>query len=231
MASEYLKWKYRDVRPDVSQELTPEERRANWWYYHKWHIAAAIALLLVLGGLGLNAWNAKRNAPDYQIAYIAANPLPEETAAALETALSDLTGGAKVKVNQYLTGQTRDAGMYASAASVQLMADMETCESFLFLLDDPETFQGNYLIHRSLDGALPEDSAGQPFCLPWSGCPVLTALPLGSYSETVPGQEGDSQALLAGLYLGRRGFWNGKTCKNPEGCEQLWELLTEGAAS
>lgn len=34
MASEYLKWKYRDVKPDQTVELTPRQKRANWWYYH-----------------------------------------------------------------------------------------------------------------------------------------------------------------------------------------------------
>lgn len=232
MASEYLKWKYRDVRPEVPRELTPKERRANWWHYHKWHVAAVIALLLVLGDLGLHAWNAGRNAPDYQVAYVADAPLPEEAAAALEEALSGLAGG-KVKVNQYLTGQTGDAALYASAASVQLMADLETFESFLFLLDDPETFQTNYEVLRNLDGTLPDNVPGKPFCLRWSECPVLAALPLGTYSETVLGQEltGDSQPLFSGLYLARRGFWGERTCKNPEGCERLWAILTEGALS
>jgi len=232
VASEYLKWKYRDVRPDVPRELTPKERRANWWHYHKWHVAAAAVLLLVLGDLGLHAWNAKRNAPDYQVAYVAGTPLPEEAAAALEEALSELAGG-KVKVNQYLTAQAGDAALYASASGVQLLADLEARESFLFLLDDPETFQRNYQILQNLDGTLPEDGEGKAFFLSWRGCPVLTALPLGTYSEAVLGQEltGDSQALLSGLYLARRGFWDEKTCKDPEGCERLWAVLTEGALS
>ena len=29
MASEYLKWKYRDVGPDQAVELTPRQKRAN----------------------------------------------------------------------------------------------------------------------------------------------------------------------------------------------------------
>ncbi len=132
MASEYLKWKYRDVQPDAPRELTAQERRANWWHYHKWHVGAAVLLALVLGDLGLNAWKTHRDAPDYQAAYVAAKPLPEEAVSALETVLSGLTGGGKVRVNQYLTAQTGDADLYASAANIQLMADLETCESFLF---------------------------------------------------------------------------------------------------
>ena len=34
MASEYLKWKYRDVKPDEpSPELTGKEKLANWFHY------------------------------------------------------------------------------------------------------------------------------------------------------------------------------------------------------
>lgn len=237
MASEYLKWKYRDVQPDAPpRELTPEERRANWWHYHKWHVLLAAVVLLVLAQLGFNAWNTIRNAPVYQVAYVSSTPLPEETAAALESALTGLAEGKRVGLNQYLTagsGTDSESALYASASNIKLMADLDSCDSYLLLLDNPETFQKNYQVLRNLDGTLPEAGDGKAFCLRWADCPVLTALPLGGYSETMMGQEitGDSQALLDGLYLARRGFWSKKTCKDPEGCDRLWETLTEGAVS
>lgn len=234
MASEYLKWKYRDVQPDVPREWTPKERRANWWHYHKWHVLLAAALALVLGDVTLSAWNARRNAPVYQVAYVSAHPLPKETAAALEAALTELAGGRRVGLNQYLTagsGADSEAALYASASNIRLMADLDSCGSCLFLLDDPETFQSAYQILRSLDGSLPGDGEDAEFYFRWADCPVLAALPLGAYSETLMGREitGDGQALFAGLYLARRGFWTEKTCKDPDGCDQLWETLTEGA--
>ena len=45
MASEYLKWKYRDVGPEQAVELTPRQKRANWWYYHKWYVLLGLGLL------------------------------------------------------------------------------------------------------------------------------------------------------------------------------------------
>lgn len=236
MASEYLKWKYRDVQPDVPRELTPKERRANWWDYHIWHVILAVVLLLVLANLAFNAWNGRRNAPVYQAAYVSSHPLPEETASALEAALTELAGGRRVGLNQYLTagaGAGSEAALYASASNVKLMADLDGCDSFLFLLEDPETFQSNYQVLRNLDGTLPEGGGGKAFCLPWADCPVLASLPLGTYSETLMGQEitGDGQALFSSLYVARRGFWTEKTCKDPEGCDALWEALTKGAAS
>ena len=47
MASEYLKWKYRDVKPDEPIVYTKEEKRRNWWDYHKWHVVIAVVLVLI----------------------------------------------------------------------------------------------------------------------------------------------------------------------------------------
>ena len=49
MASQYLKWKYRDVKPDAPVELTEAQRRANWWHYNKWYVLGACLLLLAAG--------------------------------------------------------------------------------------------------------------------------------------------------------------------------------------
>ncbi len=46
MASEYLKWKYRNVRPDAPVERTRKQRRQNWWHYHKWHVILAAAAVV-----------------------------------------------------------------------------------------------------------------------------------------------------------------------------------------
>ena len=42
MASEYLKWKYRDVKPDEPIRLTRKEKALNWWHYHKWYVLLGI---------------------------------------------------------------------------------------------------------------------------------------------------------------------------------------------
>lgn len=88
MASEYLKKKYRDVKPDPPLVLTKAQKRKNWWHYHKWHIAVAAVLLLSLGSI---AWNVlSRVEPDYRIAYVGTNALPDDTAAALEAGFAAL---------------------------------------------------------------------------------------------------------------------------------------------
>ncbi len=120
------------------------------------------------------------------------------------------------------------------AARVGLMADLERCDSFFFILEDGETFQRDYQILAHTDGTLPsETEAASDACwMRWADCPVLRGLDLGEYTETVAGTEvsGDSQSLLSDFCFARRGFWTEKTCKYPEKCEELWNTLTEGAA-
>lgn len=152
MASEYLKWKYRDVRPDAPAERTKKQRLQNWWHYHKWHIGVGIAAVAIAGNL---AWHALTQVhPDYQIAYVGAYPLSEEEAAAWEERLSALgtdcggDGRVVVRLNQYPTGGSGDDPMYAAASNVELMADLDACESYFFLLEDPDGFQRDWEVLR-----------------------------------------------------------------------------------
>ena len=242
MASEYLKWKYRDVKPDEPIQYTPAEKRRNWWHYHKWHVAVGVVLALAVGNILYHVLGIGQVRPDYQIAYVGTDPLPDGTVKALEAALARLgrdcsgDGQVVVKVNQYVSGanaQDGDGLYYATAASTALVADMTACDSYFFLLDDPDKFQQNYQILRRLDGSLPADSDRdyESCYLPWTGCPALTGLELGTYSENLLGQEvsGDSQELLSGLYLARRGFWTDRTTDHADDCDILWDVLTKGA--
>lgn len=240
MASEYLKWKYRDVEPDQHVELTPRQKRANWWYYHKWYVLLGAGLLATGIYLGARALGVGQVVPDYQVAYVGASVLPEDTAAALETALEDLgqdcngDGQVVVRLNQYVMGDDSGEGaVYAYAGSTRLMADLDACDSYFFLLEDPAAFQENYQVLRRLDGSLPEegDRDYEACFVSWSDCPVLRELPLGEYTEKVLNQEihGDSQEVLGQLYVARRGFWTDRTCADPEACDALWEEITRGS--
>ena len=150
MASEYLKWKYRDVQPDAPVERTKKQRRQTWWHYHKWHVGIGVLAVAIVGNL---AWHILTQVqPDYQIAYVGAYLLSEEEAAAWEDRLSALgtdrngDGRVVVQLNQYPTGGNGDELMYAAASNVKLMADLDACESYFFLLEDPERFQRDYEI-------------------------------------------------------------------------------------
>ncbi|MBR1496967.1 MAG: hypothetical protein IJ617_05020 [Oscillospiraceae bacterium] len=240
MASEYLKWKYRDVRPDAPRELTAAEKRKNWWHYHKWHIILGGVLLLALADIGWHALGSGEVPPDYQIAYVGAAPLPSDTAKAVETAFAafgeDANGDGQVaaRLNQYpRSGGSADAASFATAAEVRLIGDLEKCESFFFLLDDFETFQRSYDVLAKLDGTLPAPGDDTGIALRWGGCPALAGLDLGEYRENVLGQavSGSNQDVLGDLYLARRGFWTERTVRNPAECEALWSVLMEGGKS
>lgn len=244
MASEYLEWKYRDVKPDVPKQLTGREKAQNWWHYHKWHIVLGAVLLIAAVDIGRSALGIGEVRPDYQIAYVGTDVLPEDTVTALETALAGLgedcngDGDVVVQLNQYIEAgsantENSDTAYYAYASEVTLMADLEDCESYFFILQDGETFQKGYQILSRLDGSLPDDQDNdfQDCYLRWPDCPILSGLELGDYTELVADQEvsGSNQELLSGMYFARRGFWGEKTCENVEGCEALWDKLTEGA--
>ena len=161
MASEYLKWKYRDVQRREAVVLTPAERRKNWWHYHKWHVVIGLALAVLAVYLVCQALGVGQIKPDYQVAYVGAKALPDDTAAAIEAALAFLgedlneDGQVVVRLNQYASGGT-DTGV-AAAADVTLMADLLECESYFFLLENPEQFQVSYHVLRRLDGSQQEE--------------------------------------------------------------------------
>ena len=242
MASEYLKWKFRDVQPEEKIELTKAEKRKNWWHYHKWHVIVGAVLVCVLGNVLYNMLGIGRVWPDYQIAYVGAAQLPDDTVAALEAALAGLAGDANgdgrvvVQLNQYTDGSrsdSADAAYYNMASSVRLMADITGQESYFFLLEDPKAFQLNYHALRRLDGTLPSDADRdwESCCLLWSDCPALSGLDLGNYADKMLNQrfDGTNQDLLSGLYIARRGFWTEETPINADACDALWDVLTKGA--
>ena len=240
MASEYLKWKYRDEKPEERRELTRSEQRKNWWHYHKWHVVIGAVLVVIAANLVWHALGIGQIRPDYQIAYVGENALPDDTAAAIENVFAsfgeDLNGDGQVVVqlNQHSTAGS-DPTM-TMAGSMTLMADLMDCESYFFLLEDPASFQRDYHVLRLLDGTLPDedgDWSADGTCLAWTSCPVLTGAGLGGYSYELLGEtvSGSSDELVSGLYLARRGFWTKDTVQYPEECEALWSRLTEGAVS
>ena len=253
MSSKYLEWKYRDVKPDEPLVLTKEEKIKNWWYYHKWHVAAGVLLLLALADIGKNALGIGQVKPDYQIAYVGSNALPEDTKAALEEAIASLgedlnhDGKVTVTLHQYASyggeevmsekesskGSDSDSSYYAYAAGLTLTADIESCDSYFFLLEKPETFQSNYNVLAYTDGTTPGTFASdiKNCYFLWEDCPLLSSLDLGNYEEVIAGEtvRGNSSDLLKDLCFARRSFYMDRTVDYVEGCDRLWDTLTKGA--
>lgn len=222
MASEYYKWKYRNVKPDAPIHYTKRQRAANWWHYHRWWLLFGAVLLVAAVDIAVQALGIGRVNPDYQAAYVASAPLPDGTVAALESTLSrlgtDCNGDGRVifRINSYVDmadAADNDQPRYAYAANVKLLADLEALESYFFICDDPETLHANYDILARFDGAI-AGPADAPDARRWENCPVLTSLDV-------------NQDDLSGMYLARRGFWENRVCEHKPECDALWNALTE----
>lgn len=229
MASEYLKMKAREQTPaPPPRELTKREKRVNWLRYHWGWLAAGAVLLWIAGGMLWNILGIGQTKPDVIVAYVGRGALPEDTARALEQALSafaeDRNGDGKTvaELRQYPTnrgGDLETAIYYNYAADTTLLADITAGDSYLFLVEDPKGFQRSYQLFAERSGAPPEenDFEAEDKVLRWGDCPALAALDL-------------DQTALADLYLGRRCFYDEKQLAAQSGNEVFWERLIEGAA-
>ena len=225
---------------------TKAEKAGNWWHYHKWQVVVVIILLVVAAFIIKDTFF--RAKPDYQVAYVGLQNLPEDTGTALTEALESFCddrngdGQVLVQLNQYAVelesgAETTDA--YSQMAGItRLSADLSSSDgSYIFLLEDPETFQEYTGALRYLDGTIPEDGESakdwENMVYRWTDCPVLTGLDLGTYTgyTLVDDTIGNNQDVMGELYIGCRGTWTDKAAEGYAGDDVIWQKLTEGAVS
>lgn len=227
--------------PAEPRNYSKQEKAANWWHYQKWCVVVAIIAVILV------AWIVKdtvfRVKPDYEVGYVGSSDLPPDTVTALETALADfgqdLNGDGQVVVtlNQFpvdFDGGDNTDVYYQMAGVAKLSADLSTNEgSYIFLIEDPEGFEFQTSALQYLDGSLPEAESTdwQNMVYRWSDCPVLAGLDLGEYTGLTVMDEttGESQDVLANLYVGLRGNWREDKDGNYQNNLAMWELLTAGA--
>ncbi len=233
------------IQSEKHRHLTKWEKRKNWWYYYKWYVLCGVILLGIACDLVGNAMGLWKPTPDFQIAYIGESTLPKETVSALENAFATLgkdlnldldfnkDGKIIVKINQYTSNSQNpdsDAHYYETASEISLIGDISDCDSYFFLLENPDSFQQEHQLLANPDGSCPNntDYSTTDKVLLWSDCSVLSKLELGSYSTSLLGQHtmGDSQELLAEFYLGRRCFYTDIVTDNVKQCSMFWKLLT-----
>lgn len=213
----------------------------NWWYYYKWYVICGTGLVILTLYLTGNALGIFRKAPDFLIAYIGETELPQDTINALEQAFASISGDFNgdgetiVKIRQYVSDkQNPDAVYYEYASEIELIGDITDCESYFFLMDNPQAFQKSFHVLAAPDGSCPDelDFSTEGKAIAWKDCPVLAGLELGAYSVTILGQEssGQNQELLSDLYIGRRCFYTKDTAPYLNQCSNLWNLLLSDAA-
>ena len=246
MAGEYVRWLARNEKPREKKELTPEEKRRNWWDYHKWHVVIALVCALLMGDMICDMVRNSRNEPDYVIAYVGQTALPDSLEQIVEAGLArlgeDLNGSGEVRVDlrQFILSEDGSGDIRnmedlerSYTASMLLQGSIETVESMIFLLEDPEMFQASYPILSRTDGTLPEETPDSrvPLYYHWADCPALAGLELPNFEvPVISGMvEGDSQAALAGIAVARRGLWDDGTNDSIRAGIALFEKITEGA--
>ncbi len=172
----------------LTEQEQKKRSRANWWYYH-WGIVAVAAVLTasviyVAHGLLTTV------DPDYTVAVVTAEALPDEAVQSLQTALEQYANDANgngaviVQVNNYTwsanASLTDMNGQMAGAT--QMNTDLANGESKIWILEDPAGFEQAY-------GALSEKLGAdwQTELIPWQSQPTLSGLDLGSYATTADG--------------------------------------------
>ncbi|MEE0800826.1 MAG: hypothetical protein U0L91_06050 [Gemmiger sp.] len=232
--------------PEPPREYTKQEKAANWWHYNKWIvIGVAIAVFLLVWLVHDVVTQVE---PDYRVAYIGQSDLPVDTADALTNALqafgTDCNGDGQVVVqlDQYnvdFNSETDNTDAYSQMAGVtRLSADLADGGAYIFLLEDPAGFVQSTGALCYLDGTMPdqdhpENDDWHQMVYHWTDCPVLTGLDLGTYTglTMLDDQQGSSQDVLAGLYVGRRALFTEKQEDHREADEAMWQALTAGAVS
>lgn len=259
MASEYIKWQLEQEEKDKAsapaspekKPLTGKEKASNWFYYNKWFLLVGLVLLIFAARLVFIMTHPDPS-PDYRIAYAGTKDLPDETAAALEKAFTEMgedvngDGRILVRISQYVVQAWADedtpeeapasgsADPYADlAGAATLMADLQEGESIIFLMEDPEGLQERFAFLSYLDGSVPPEGASAQGCyLSWKDCPCLRSLPLGTFTWYQGNEERvtDSQDLLSSLYLGRRIISREEPSAEVLASDRLWETITRGAS-
>ncbi len=148
--------------------LTPKQRRDNWWRYHWLHVLCGVLAVIILCGV---LWERiHRERYDCSVALVTRYAATPSEVASLQTALEavcpdfDGDGEVHVAINaiqiDYTSTDLDDAAIQVMTTNVdKLNSDFYTRQSGMFLLDDPENFQANHGALTYLDGSLPPEEA------------------------------------------------------------------------
>ena len=114
---------------------TAKDKRANWWYYHKFHVLGAIVVIALIATLVYSF--VSKVSPDYTIGLITQQDYSSDVVEKLEQELKayadDRNGDGQVvvQVNSYAVNQT-DVQMQ-QANVVRLIGDATSFDTVLYL--------------------------------------------------------------------------------------------------
>lgn len=206
------------------------DRIKNWIYYNKWYVAACVLLLLFLIRYIAGILGIAEPHPDLQAAYVGRHVLTKETITQLQDLLAEKAGDYNndgkvlVQVRQYLTSDENgaaEAQQNAAAAEISLAGDIDGCDSYLFLLEDPEQFQIEWQLLADENGNPPEAS---DYTVDKKVIPLTDFLPDLSVITNNTDRE-----TISSLYVGRRCFYTDKTCENIKFLAAMWNTAVNNA--
>lgn len=206
--------------PREMPDMTPAQRRANWWHYHWRHVLLGGIILAILGGILLD--QARERKPDCCVALVTRREADSQTLSSLQAALEriapDANGDGRVLVEVYSiqldytsTDMSAEALRVMEANIDKLNFDFYTRRSGIFLLDDPENFQRAHQALAYLDGSTPPEGSTdwEDMTVPWADW------------------DGSESVELSGgpLWFGRRIVTGPKDEAALAGAQALWEAM------
>ncbi len=207
------------IKRYLRQNLTTRQRLENWWHYHWHYVLIVLAAVLVIAYFA-SSWGSALP-EDYSVVWVGGHYLPDETEAALATALAaygeDVNGDGQVVVSIRQVGldmravaERGTSGQQEYADLMALNADLNCGQSTVFILEDPEAFQTYSGALLYLDGAEPAEGA-----MDWENMTVSWQDVFGQLPEGI-----DSPVWLA-----CRGCWKEEQRESWESSWQLWDRV------
>ena len=164
-----------DLRPEPQHQMTPAEKRKNFWYYNKWKILIALAAAVLAG---VTVWQAATQVqPDYQVGLLSTQAVPSQVSMALQEALQtvadDRNGDGQVVVAVMPYEPLSETPEVVMAATAHLMGDAEMGANAFLLCDDPSAFPDLVTLFA--------DNSGTPLEPGDTGSLAAVGTPLGEY--------------------------------------------------
>lgn len=209
--------------PREMPDMTPQQRRDNWWRYHWIHVLIAVLAVIVVAGV---AWERlTRERCDCSVALVTRYAATAGEIASIQEALEricpDIDGDGEVHVAinaiqiDYTSTALDDAAIQVMTTNVdKLNSDFYTRQSGIFLLDDPENFQAAHGALAWLDGSAPPEGAldWENMTIPWNDWS-------GSAGVALDNCEGDR------LWFARRAAFSAADEAAFTGANVLWDAL------
>ena len=196
--------------------MNKKQKRQNFWFYHKWHVIIALAVVIIGGYFIYDVLH--KTEYDYTIGLITEESVPTDIVGRMENLISekgeDLNGDGQVLVHieNYIVASEGESAAIPNmqmASVTKLMSDMSSMQSVIFFTDDKsfQRYQKDSTAFSYLDGTTPKDGADDydKMRLPWEDLTALSAGDWTFYGKDTDGNDipvdvsGDMKNLSASL--------------------------------